>query len=381
MFQTKTKINIGLIFCGSIAVTRAKSVYDAFSEKYEVKVTATKSAEKLYQNEFGKDLVIDLFSKNENEKVSHIKYFKECEVIIVYAATYNTINKFANGINDDFILASLSAFAKDIIFVPAMNDNMWNSEILQDNISKIKALSQRFHFINPIVGRLREGTVAIGHVEDTEVILNYVSGILKTKDLFGKKVIVASGSMKSKIDDVREITNSSSGNFAVEFVRQLKLRGANIIWIDNSNHRVSNVDKYVANTNEETIDIAKKFIDADTYYFSLTAGTDFDIKNITNGKLNSKEEFTLQLVPSKKILDELREFNSEFKLISFKLSENVDKAYDHMKKYKSDFVVWNNLKTPRSKNVEGSLITNDNEINLSGTKSEVANIVINRVFK
>lgn len=379
-FMNTFKNKVGLLLCGSIAVSRAKQVYDELSVNYDVKVAATKAAEQIYANEFGKDIYFDLFNQEENQEVNHIKYFKDVQTIIVYAATYNTINKFANGINDDFILSSLSAFTREIIFVPAMNDNMWTSEILQANITKIKETNARFKFIDPIVGRLREGSVSIGHVADTDVIVNYVNGLLAKKILAGKKIVIASGAMQASIDKVRVLTNKSSGKFAYEFATQMSLLGAEVTWLDNSNYFARGVNKILVNTNEEMINESKKYISDDVIYFSLTAGSDFKVENILNDKISSDNNLTLQLVKDVKILEKIREYNSKFKLVAFKLSDDEMDARNILEKYKCDYVFWNNLDTIGSQNVIGKLISNNNEVVVNDSKSNSATKIINEIF-
>lgn len=376
------KTKIGLLFTGSIAVSRAKEVKKEFEKHFELIICATNSAKKIYKNEFGKEIYFDLFNANENREVNHIKYFKKCSVIIVYAATYNTINKFANGINDDFILASLSAFTKDIIFVPAMNENMYTSEILQENITKIKNLNKRFHFIDPIVGRLREGNIALGHVANTEDILFFIQSLLFNKKLNGKKIIVASGAMQTKLDKVRVISNLSSSNFAKHLVQHLSNLGANVIWLDNSNKQVRGVNKYIVNTNKETIKQAIKYLDDEMTYISLTAGSDFKLKEIFKEKISSEENITLNLVKEDKILEKIQEklHNKNIDYIAFKLSSKQEDAYKLLNKCNCSYVIWNDLETINKNLVNGELISYNQNVKLKGSKAKISLEIIKKIF-
>lgn len=335
------KVKIGVLFTGSIAVVRAKKFNEELKEHFDVIIGATTSAQKIYQNEFGRDIYFDLFSKNENQDVNHIKYFSKCEAIIVYAATYNTINKFANGINDNFLLASLSAFTKNIIFVPAMNTNMYTSEILQENIKKIQNLSSRFHFIDPIVGQLREGSHAIGHVANNPEILAYVVSLMSAKKLMGKEIVVASGSMHSKIDDVRVISNLSSSTFAKYFVQHLKNLGANVIWLDSSHKQVRGVEKQLVKTNQETVQMALKYLKQGSTYISLTAGSDFEVDVKQVGKISSQNNLQLNFIKAEKILAQIQKklHNKNINYVAFKLSSNPLEGKDLLKKYNCSYVI------------------------------------------
>ena len=129
------------------------------------------------------------------------------------------------------------------------------------------------------------------------------------------------------------------------------------------------------------IEKSKELINDDVYYFSLTAGSDFVLNQKSKVKISSKEEITINLIPAPKIISELRKYNQNFKVIGFKLSDDINDSIKLMRKYNLDYVVYNSLDTISSNNVNATLISNTNSIDIHGSKSEVSYKIIKEVFK
>ena len=109
-------------------------------------------------------------SSEKNNKMFHIKLTRKTDLIVVCPATANIIAKFANGFADDLATTSLIASNKQIIFIPAMNAEMWNNSINQKNVSKL--IDMGVEFIGPEYGRLSCGEVGLGRLSNTKKIHN-----------------------------------------------------------------------------------------------------------------------------------------------------------------------------------------------------------------
>lgn len=360
----KIKNKISIIMCGSIAVSRAKVINEEFSKFYNVNLIFTESASKLYFNEFNESV-----NKISNFNEHNLENIDDSKAIIIYAATYNTINQIANNIKISKIISKVLNFSKPIIIVPAMNNNMYTSEILTANINILQN-KKNYTFINPILGKLREGHTDIGHVADTNEILLTTEIILSGKLLKNTHVVVASGHMSEMIINNVVLTNLSSSTFAFYFVKHLKNLGAQVIWLDNSNKQVDGVKKIFTNSNNDMINNSLKYLQNNSFYFSLTAGSDF----ITKDTVRLNDKLQVNFSTNKKIINSIQQQIkvSNVKYIGFKLSNNREDALKLMNRHKLDYVIWNQLNTINSLNICCELISenkceiiNDNKLNTS----------------
>ena len=124
-------------------------------------------------------VVIDMFEKKEHVEVEHISLAKKADLILVVPATANIIGKVANGIADDMLSTTIMATTAKVVFSPAMNNEMYNNKIVQDNISKLKKYG--YEFINPVEGNLACGYKAIDKIKKKETIIEFINKILEKK--------------------------------------------------------------------------------------------------------------------------------------------------------------------------------------------------------
>ena len=117
-----------------------------------------------------------MFEKKEHIEVEHISLARKADLILVVPATANIIGKVANGIADDMLSTTIMATTSNVIFAPAMNNEMYNNKIVQDNIKKLKKYG--YEFINPIEGNLACGYKAIGKLAKKETIIEFINKTL-----------------------------------------------------------------------------------------------------------------------------------------------------------------------------------------------------------
>jgi len=172
-----------------VGVTASVACYKALDiisglRKLGINVTAvlTKEAEEfikpiLFQAVSGnKVIAADLFKLPEEWDSAHISLAEKADCIVIAPATANIIAKIASGICDDMLTAAVCATRAPILLAPAMNENMYNNKIVQENISRLKKLG--YHFTGPIKGRLACGAEGIGHIQDPQVIIKEVKSLL-----------------------------------------------------------------------------------------------------------------------------------------------------------------------------------------------------------
>ncbi len=121
-------------------------------------------------------VVTNMFEKKEHIKVEHISLAQKADLILVVPATANIIGKVANGIADDMLSTTIMATTSKVVFAPAMNNEMHNNKIVQDNINKLKKYG--YDFINPVIGNLACGYKAIGKLAKKETIIDFINKTL-----------------------------------------------------------------------------------------------------------------------------------------------------------------------------------------------------------
>ena len=171
--------------------------------------------------------LVDTFDRNFQYSVEHVAIAKQADVVLVAPASANVIGKIANGIADDMLTTTVMACPCKKIVSPAMNHNMINNPIVQDNIEKLKRFG--YEIIDAQTGMLANGDVGDGRMPDESILLQYIlKEIAFPKDLEGKKVLVTAGATRESIDPVRFITNHSSGKMGIALAKAAMLRGADV---------------------------------------------------------------------------------------------------------------------------------------------------------
>ena len=169
---------------GSVAATRSPDIFKGLRDKgLKVSVVMTKSAEHFItpltlSSLVGEEVYSDMFVKDSVDwQMPHIDLAKAADVLLIAPATANIIGKLAHGMADDLLTCVVLATKAKILIAPAMNTEMYNNKIVQDNVQKLKDIG--IEFIDPIEGELACGDVGIGHIADNETIVDAVVRSLK----------------------------------------------------------------------------------------------------------------------------------------------------------------------------------------------------------
>ena len=171
-------MNIVVGMCGGIACYKVCSIVSALKKyNHNIDVIMTKNATEFItpltlRSLSNSPVIVDMFHETDNYDIKHISLAQKADVILVAPATANIIGKVANGIADDMLSTVIMATKAKVIFAPAMNNNMYLNNIVQQNIEKLKNLG--YEFIDPQVGHLACGTDAVGKLADTKTIINKI---------------------------------------------------------------------------------------------------------------------------------------------------------------------------------------------------------------
>lgn len=171
----------------------------------------------------------ELFSRQDEQDVGHIRLARDCDLVLVAPATANLMAKMAHGLADDLASTVLLATDKPILIAPAMNPKMWSASATQRNIATLK--NDGIHFIGPMAGEMAEkGEAGLGRMAEPLQIAEAVEAYLDDapKPLAGKTAIVTSGPTHEPIDPVRYIANRSSGRQGHAIAAALARLGAKV---------------------------------------------------------------------------------------------------------------------------------------------------------
>ena len=175
----------------------------------------------------GNKCLIDTFDRNFQYSVEHVALAKRADVVLVAPASANVIGKIANGIADDMLTTTVMACRCKILISPAMNTNMYENPIVQDNLAKLRRFG--YTIIEPDSGYLACGDTGRGKMPSEQTLFEWIEReIACEKDLAGLKVVVTAGATAEKIDPVRFITNHSTGKMGCAVAKRAMLRGADV---------------------------------------------------------------------------------------------------------------------------------------------------------
>lgn len=233
MFQGKTVV---LAVSGSIAAYKIANLASMLSKLHaDIHVLMTKNATQFinpitFETLTGNKCLIDTFDRNFQYSVEHVALAKRADVVLAAPASANVIGKIANGIADDMLTTTIMACPCPKIISPAMNTNMYENSIVQENLEKLKR--HGYTVIEPEVGLLACKDVGAGKLPAEDVLLDYIRREIHfPKDLVGKKVLVTAGPTVEAIDPVRYISNHSSGKMGYAIAKTAMERGADVTLI------------------------------------------------------------------------------------------------------------------------------------------------------
>ena len=274
----------------------------------------------------------------------------KADLILVCPATANSISKVANGIDDTPVTTIVStAFGSSIpiVVVPAMHESMYHP-IIEKNISVLKKYG-----IDVLGPRISEGKAKIAKVED--IIDRVIDLLITKKDLEGKRIIITAGPSREAIDNVRYLSNKSSGRMGIEIAKEASARGADVLLV--AGECMVKIPEYIKTKHVESagdfIKVIKDEISYNNFDFFISAAAISDYKpvELIEGKISSDnvKELNVNMKLTPKILDIARRKDYKLFIIAFKAETNVsrseliDRAYDRLLKSESDLIVANDV--------------------------------------
>ena len=361
-----------------------------------VKIIMTANATKLvqpltFQSLSANPVYFDTFQSTERWDIEHIALAKWADIFVIAPATANVIGKAASGIADDLLTTTILATEAKTLFAPAMNTVMYQKQIVQDNISKLKNLG--YAFIPPGKGRLACGDWGEGKLADVDVIIQHIEKHLySSKDMEGIRVLVTAGPTRESIDPVRFITNHSSGKMGYAIAEACIQRGAvvDLVTGPTSLQAPAGANVYPVESAMDMYQTVLKLYDKADIVFKSAAVADYRVKEVASNKIKKDQDsISLELVRNPDILMELGKRKTKQILVGFAAeTEELEKhALDKLNRKNLDFILGNDVSTKesgfQSDANQGILFSKDGSstpIPLM-TKKEFAHRIIDEVIK
>lgn len=279
----------------------------------------------------------------EDFKPEHISLADEADIFVIAPATANTISKLANGICDNLLTSVACAFKKPIILAPAMNCNMWENKIIQENLKKLAGIN--YKIVEPENGFLACGYEGKGRLASLDKIYDAaVTELHSNKPLAGKKILITAGGTIEEIDPVRYISNYSSGKMGFALAKAARELGAEVTLISTVAHK----DTIIVKSAQEMQNAVMEHLDTQDAVFMAAAVADYRVKDVADQKLkkvDGTDEMVLTLVKNPDILKSICEKKNKAIIVGFCAeSENLlENAKEKIAKKGCDYLIANDI--------------------------------------
>lgn len=394
MLKGKTVV---LAVSGSIAAYKIASLASALGKLHaDVQVLMTQNATNFinpitFETLTGNKCLVDTFDRNFQYSVEHVALAKRADVVLVAPASANVIGKIANGIADDMLTTTVMACKCKKIISPAMNTQMFENPIVQDNLKKLERYG--YEVIQPAVGLLACKDVGAGKMPEPETLLEYIlREVAYEKDLKGKKILVTAGPTQEPIDPVRYLTNHSSGKMGYAIAKVCSMRGADVTLVSGKTAIKPPlfVDVVPVTTARDMYEAVTSRFDQQDIVIKAAAVADYRPKTISDQKVKKADgELSIEMDRTDDILKYLGEHKREDQFLcgfSMETEHMLENSRKKLEKKNLDMIVANNVK------VEGAgfagdtnivtLITKDDETQLPLlSKEETAVEIMNKILE
>lgn len=339
----------------------------------------------------GNKCLVDTFDRNFQYNVEHVALAKRADIFVVAPASANVIGKIANGIADDMLTTTIMACKAPKLVAPAMNTNMFENPIVQDNIKKLE--SYGVEIITPAVGYLACGDSGAGKLPSEEVILSYILRELHyEKDMEGKKVLVTAGPTREAVDPVRFLSNHSTGKMGYAIAKCAMERGAEVTLItgETSIPKPPFVKIVPVVSAQDMFEAVKEYYEEADFIIKSAAVADYTPVEKAEDKIKkSDEDMFISLKRTVDILKYIGENRKPHQVICGFAMETKDLIENAAKKLESkhvDMIVANNLKVKGAGfGTDTNVVTlikkeEKKELPLL-TKEEVAKVVLDEMLQ
>lgn len=343
---------------GSIAAYKIASLASALVKLHaNVHVIMTENATNFinpitFETLTGTKCLVDTFDRNFEFQVEHVSLAKQADLFLVAPASANVIGKIANGIADDMLTTTIMAAKCPKLISPAMNTNMFENPIVQDNLKKLEHYGMQV--ISPASGYLACGDTGAGKMPEPETLLQYIlQEVAYPKDLCGRHVLITAGPTQEKIDPVRYITNHSTGKMGYETAIHCARRGAQVTLVAGPTNLPDPlfVETVHVTSAAEMAEAVKTRFEQSDIVIMPAAVADYRPINPADEKIKkdkNTDEACIRLERTEDILSYLGQHKRADQFIcgfSMETENMLENSRAKLKKKNADMIVANNLRT------------------------------------
>ena len=381
---------------GSIAAYKIAYLASALKKLHaQVHVLMTRNATNFinpitFETLTGNKCLVETFDRNFQFQVEHVSIAKQADVVMIAPASANVIGKLAHGIADDMLTTTVMACKCKKIISPAMNTNMYENPVVQDNLKILKHYG--YEVIEPASGYLACGDTGAGKMPEPETLREYIlREIAREKDLKGQKILVTAGPTQESVDPVRYITNHSSGKMGYAIAREAMLRGAEVTLVSGPcaitpPPFVKVVPIVTARDMFEAVTSVSREQDI---IIKAAAVADYRPAVVYNEKVKKKDgQMSIELEKTDDILQYLGEHKQPGQFLcgfSMETQNMIGNSRAKLQKKNLDMVAANNLKVAGA-GFQGdtnvlTLITQDEDVSLQlMSKEDAAGLILDKIL-
>ena len=322
----------------------------------------------------------------------HISLAENCDLLVIAPCTANVVGKLAHGLADDLLSTVALAVTSPILIAPAMNDAMYANPVVRSNIEFLKG--KGVHFVEPEEGELASGKLGKGRLAGIERIVDEVKRILLPAfrdDFLGKTVVVSAGPTREYIDQIRFLSNPSTGRMGYALAGAARERGADVILISGPTHLAPPRGVRIINV-ETALEMRKQVLEnsrkADIVVMAAAVANYRPKKKAETKIKKGRGSLTLELEENPDILAELGKKKGKKVLVGFSLETrgHVRRAREKLREKNLDLIVANDpLQDGAGFGVETNVVQIiDREGNVEKLpklpKEEIAHLILDRLL-
>lgn len=340
---------------GGIAAYKAAALASALVKLHaSVDVVMTEHATKFvapltFEQLTGNRVSVDTFDRNFVHQVEHISLARRTDLVMIAPATANVCAKLAHGIADDMLTTTVLACRCPKLIAPAMNTNMFENPITQDNLETLRHYG--WEVIAPASGRLACGDVGAGKLPEPETLVWHILRVLALPhDLAGKKVLVTAGPTQEPLDPVRYLTNHSTGKMGCALAKMAMLRGAEVTLVAGplAVEPPPFVEVVNITTAQDMFDAVTSRANDMDFIFKAAAVADYTPAEVAEDKVKKKDgDLSIPLRRTQDILQYLGDHRRDGQVLcgfSMETRDMLENSRAKLEKKHVDMICANNLK-------------------------------------
>lgn len=394
MFTNRT---IVLGVTGSIAAYKIASLASMLVKQHaSVHVIMTQNATNFinpitFETLTGHKCLVDTFDRNFEFQVEHVSLAKQADLMLIAPASANVIGKMAHGIADDMLTTTVLACKAPVYVSPAMNTNMYENPIVQDNLRTLEKYGMKV--IDPASGYLACGDTGAGKMPEPQTLFDYIEAELAhKKDLSGKRVLVTAGATQEALDPVRYLTNHSTGKMGYALAKAAMVRGAQVTLVSGQTNLEPPlfVDLVPVISAQDMYEAVENRFDETDVLIMAAAVADYRPKEYVDQKIKKKAgDHVLELARTTDIIGTLSARKKQGQFLcgfSMETEHMLENSKKKLQKKHLDMIVANNLRTEgagfgKDTNVV-TLIREDGQMELPKlSKLEVSHRILDEIVQ